>query len=92
VDPADKLREINEKITRENEVLNAAKARVIIDTQKEAEVYNEENEVALLKLNNIHEPVFDADGKPTPLPLNEDGEPTVPAFKIAELPTKIPLI
>ena len=30
-DPADKLREINEKITRDNEILTAAKAKIFVD-------------------------------------------------------------
>lgn len=91
-DPAEKLKEINEKITKDNEILNAAKAKVFIDVIKEEEVYNDEAEVALLKLNNVHEPVFDAENKPTPLPVDENGEPVIPEFKAANLPTKIPLV
>lgn len=92
-DPAEKLKEINDKITKDNEILTAAKAKVFVDVPAEGEaVYDAEKEVCLLKLNNVHDPVFDAEGKPTPLPLDENGEPVIPEFKAANLPTRIPLV
>ena len=91
-DPADKLKEMNDKIAKDNEILTAAKAKIFVDVMQEHEEYDDEAEVALLKLNNVHEPVFDAEGKPTPLQLDENGEPVVVEFKAANLPTKIPLI
>ena len=92
-DPADKLKEINDRITRDNEMLAAAKAKISIGVPQEGETeYDTESEVGLLKINNVHEPVFDADGIPTKIPVNENGEQVIPEFKAANLPGKIPLI
>ena len=90
-DDADEaLKEMNDKITADNALLKAAQTKMAVKPYEGPSI-DEPNpkEEAFVRLNNVREPVFDADGNPRG---QGDGEVNLDDFAADKLPPKIPVV
>ena len=92
-DEADKVKEDNDLITKNNEKLAKIKAKISINVVPDDQVYNDANESALVRLNNFREPT----GAEIPPSARTGGSGTIEGqeeelFDPAKIPSKTPII
>lgn len=94
----DEIKADNEKFTKENAQLTKIKAKVVLKHKPES--MQNDNEMALLKINNFTNEVLDVDGKPIKSARTDGSNPEgqaegnleVDTFNPEKLPLKIPLV